>query len=456
MKRWLRGSVVLVTAVAWSCSSDPTDSFRNGTDTIVASPSSVFLAEGETVPVLVQAIDDQGNPQAVDFQVAVGQGITVVKDTTFLPTNGAPIQGQTRYLVTANTFTGTSFTVTADGKSLEIPVRSLPVAFTGAFSNVAPALGDTVTLTAPAGVTFSDTASITFPGAAGEPVITGISEDHTVLSFLPAPGTDTTGFVSGLDLTFAVGVPVDTLPTSTKLTTPAVTEIPANFSTTGPAVNQEVTVTAPGFIFLPTSRVTIVPADTLLPPDSAVVTSVAADGSSLTFVGNPGSTGVPTISGAALTILPQVSLTLPSTTTVTVGTSIPSFGGSSPAAAPDYPVPAEGFSNKLFAAGSFTGADISTDGGIGGQYYKLVVADSGDYTFTVDWDATDPTTDIDMELCSDVTCSDGGDFLGSGVDKPETDVRTLGPGTYYFDVVLFGGGVPSSFSLRVDHAPPSE
>ena len=220
MKRWLRGSVVLVSAVTWSCSSDPTDSFRGGTDTIVASPSSLFMAEGQTEPVLVQAIDAQGNPQAVTFDVSTGPGITVVKDTNFLPTNGAPIEGQTRFLVTANTFVGTSFTVTADGKSLEIPVRSLPVAFSGTFSNVAPALGDTVTLTAPAGITFSDTASITFPGAAGEPVITGISADRTVLSFLPAPGTDTTGFVSGLDLTFAVGVPVDTLPTTTRLTTP--------------------------------------------------------------------------------------------------------------------------------------------------------------------------------------------------------------------------------------------
>ena len=77
-----------------------------------------------------------------------------------------------------------------------------------------------MTLTAPTGIKFGAETGITFPGAAGEPVITGISADSTVLSFLPAPGTDTAAAVSGLELTFAPGVPVDTLVTTTKITTP--------------------------------------------------------------------------------------------------------------------------------------------------------------------------------------------------------------------------------------------
>lgn len=453
MKRWLRGSVVLATAVGvWSCSGDPTDSFRGSTNSIVASPTSIFLSEGETKAVVVQALDDQGNPLAVSFETSVGPGITVVVDSTFLPTNGAPITGQTRFLVTANTFVGTSFTVTGDGKSLEIPVRSLPVSFTGTFSNATPALGDTVTLTAPAGLTFGADASITFPGAAGDPFVTGISTDSTVLSFLPAPGTDTTGLVSGLKATFAVGVPIDTLATTTKLTTPAVTEIPANFSSTTPAVNQPVTVTAPGFIFLPTAIV-VFGGDTL--PDTATVVAVAPDGSSIDFLAKPGTTGIPTISGTALTILPVVSLTLPATTSVTVSSTVNSLAGTAaPGTAPTVGVPPEGLSNVVYDKGTFTGADLSTDGGVGAQYYKLVVADSADYTFTTDWD--DPASDIDMELCSDATCSDGGTFLGTGIDKPETATTTLLPGTYYFDVVLFGGAAPGVISLTVKHEPPAE
>jgi hypothetical protein len=55
-----------------------------------------------------------------------------------------------------------------------------------------------------------------------------------------------------------------------------------------------------------------------------------------------------------------------------------------------------------------------------------------------------------------VTCSDGGAFLGSGIDQPETDTVTLEPGTYYFDAVLFDGPVPGWVSLRIDHAVPEE
>ena len=141
MKRWLRGSVVLATAVGmWSCSGDPTDSFRGGTSRIVATPASIFLSEGETKAVIVQAQDDQGDPIAVTFETAAGPGITVVEDVTFLPSNGLPIQGQTRYLITATTFVGTTFTVSADDQSLVIPVRSLPTSFVGGFSNATPAL----------------------------------------------------------------------------------------------------------------------------------------------------------------------------------------------------------------------------------------------------------------------------------------------------------------------------
>jgi hypothetical protein len=455
MKRWLRGSVVLATAVGmWSCSGDPTDSFRGEPSRIVATPASLFLSEGETKGVIVQAQDDQGDPLAVTFDTAMGPGITVMEDVTFLPTNGAPIQGQTRYLITATTFVGTTFTVSVGEQSLVIPVKSLPTTFAGTFSNVTPALGDTVTLTVPTGIKFGAETGITFPGAAGEPVITGISADSTVLSFLPAPGTDTAASVSGLELTFAPGVPVDTLVTTTKITTPAITEIPAAFSSTSPAVNQPVTVTAPGFLFIPGTLV-IFGDGVAVPLDTATVVAIAADSSSVDFLANPGTTGIPTISGAVLDFLPAVPLTLPATTSVTVSSTVlPIAGTSTPATAPTYVVPAAGGSNILFDAGTFTGADLSADEGIGAQYYKLVITEAGDYTFTVNWN--DVGADVDMELCSDLTCSDGGTFLGEGTTLPETATTTLEPGTYYFDAVLFAGTVPGWVSLRVDHAAAEE
>jgi hypothetical protein len=61
-----------------------------------------------------------------------------------------------------------------------------------------------------------------------------------------------------------------------------------------------------------------------------------------------------------------------------------------------------------------------------------------------------------MELCRDVTCSDGGEFLGTGIDQPEEGTTTLEPGTYYFAVVFFDFGasatLPNWFSVAV--TPP--
>jgi hypothetical protein len=112
--------------------------------------------------------------------------------------------------------------------------------------------------------------------------------------------------------------------------------------------------------------------------------------------------------------------------------------------------------SAFYDKGTFTGTDLTEDAATA-QYYKFVVADSGDYTFTVDWEATG--ADLDPALCVDVTCSDGGDFLsasGTFTDKPETDVRTLAPGTYYLDLPLFAGPTPAWVSVRIDHAAPSE
>jgi hypothetical protein len=423
MKRWLRGSVVLATAVGmWSCSGDPTDSFRGGPSRIVATPASLFITEGQTEAVIVQAQDDQGDPLAVTFDTASGPGITVAEDVTFLPTNGAPIQGQTRYLITANTFLGTSFTVRADGDSLVIPVRTLPIAFVGGFSNQAPALGDTLTLTAPPGIRFGANTGITFPGAQGEPFITGISADSTVLSFLPPPGADTLASVTGLELTYALGTfTTDTIETNTKVTTPSVT-LTTNFSNVTPAVNEVVTVTAPGFFFSPAAVL-------VQGADSATTLDIAADGSTMSFVPAPGADTVPTISGLALTALPDVPLTLPASATLTVDSVIPTTGSLDPATAPTINVPADsGFTSIFRAIPGFPG------GAVEDRFYKFVVPTDGDYTVTIDWTVG---SDVDGAVCDETasTC----DFTGiASAAHPETADLTLTAGTHTLLVEDFG------------------
>jgi hypothetical protein len=418
MKRWLRGSVVLATAIGmWSCSGDPTDSFRGGPSRIVATPASLFITQGRTEGVVVQAQDDQGDPQAVTFDTASGPGITVTQDVTFLPTNGAPIQGQSRYLITANEFLGTSFTVSVGEQSLEIPVRVLPASFIGGFSNEAPPLADTVTLTAPTGIRFGANTGITFPGAQGEPFITGISADSTVLSFLPPPGADTLASVTGLELTYALGAfTADTIETTTKVTTPSVT-LTTNFSTGTPAVNEVVTVTTtPEFFFAPSTVI-------FQGGDTATVLAVAADGSSMSFVPVPGADTVPTISGVALNILPEVPLSLPASGTLTVDSVIPTTGSLDPATGPTIPVPADsGFTSIFRAIPGYPGGVIED------RWYKFVVPTDGDYTITVDWTVG---SDIDVGVCTEAGAPTFDcDFAAATGNHPETDDFTLTAGNY--------------------------
>jgi len=389
----------------------------------VATPTSVFLTEGETKEVLVSATDDQGNPLPITLEASnVGPGITVVRDENYLPTTaGGQIQGTTRFLVTANTFVGSSFQVTTEGQTLTVPVRSLPVSLAGQFSNAAPALGETVTLTAPAGVTFGAETGLTFPNAQGDAVILGISDDSTVLSFLAPPGVDTTGFVSGLQLTYADGVPIDTLETTTKLTTPAVT-FPASLSSANPGVNQAVTVTASGFSFLPTVGVVVGDVDT------AVVVSRAADGSSISFLPAPGSIGLPNFSGVTLNVLPQVPLTLAGPDSMAVDSTVPTLAGTaSPVTAPSLTVPQIGFSSVLYDTPDFT-ATID-------HFYKMVVPVDGSYTVTANWSVG---SDVDLILCNDVACS-APDFAAATGNQPESATYILTAGTYYVLVEDFGG-----------------
>jgi hypothetical protein len=244
MKRWLRGSVVLATAVgAWSCSGDPTDSFRGDTADITATPSSIFLTEGgESKSVVVQAIDDQGNPLAVDFDTSYGAGITVVEDTNFLPTNGSgPILGQKQYIITSSGPASTSFIVSSGGVSDTIEVRVTPLSFPGTFSNTAPAANEPVTITTAGGFLFGPGAGVAF--GADTAATFSISPDGTSLTFIPAPNVGGPPTVFGLTLPFFPGLPLE-LPATTEV---FVGPLGTAAGTDDPATAPTIPVAEPGF-----------------------------------------------------------------------------------------------------------------------------------------------------------------------------------------------------------------
>jgi hypothetical protein len=354
MKRSMCGLVLFAAAAGlWSCNGDPTGDFRTG-ETVVADPSTVFVDQGSSKFVTVEAVDSQGNQLSGNFEAQnVGAGITVEKDTTFLQTStGAPISTAARFVVTGVAPGSTSFDVTTGGATSTVPVRVIPTSFAATFSTATAAANEPVTVTLPAGFKF----------------------------------------VAGAGASSALG--------------------------------------------------------------AGVVTSVAVDSSSLVVVLPLGSSGPITLDSVQADFLPGVTLGgLPTDATIAVDAT-PAAGTGSTATAPSLPVPALDATSGFFDIGVFSAADVTVDGGVGAQYYKLVITEAGDYTVTTDWPAAS-TSDIDAVLCPSSGCAGAATFVGSGTTHPEQGTVTLAPGTYFLAVILFAGG-PTDFGIRIDHAatPP--
>ncbi|HKH84803.1 MAG TPA: hypothetical protein VKA25_14025 [Gemmatimonadales bacterium] len=551
MKRLLRGSVVLAVAVGFlSCSGDPTSDLRQPAG-ITATPTTVFVDVGETKPVIASLIDEQGNQVASDFTITdVGAGVTVVQDSTFQNTTaGVNIDNQVRFQVTATSIANSSFTLNAGGKTLVVPVRVTPATVAIAISNQAPALGDTITITAPAGVLFTDSSEVTFAGGpAGDivsmspdrtqlvivpgPNVTGVvtvahttvnydegldftitstdtvatsppltdltgaiisnptpalgeivtltlpptvkvlpvaaldtvrtigetdtigvladsgllvqgatnprdvavSVDSSVITFVPAPNSDSTVTVRGVVNTRLPQFP-QILSTPFKITTPVVDSVPSTFSSAAPGAGAPVTLnsTDPNFTFTGGTQV-IVGADT------AITSSTSAN--TVTFVPIPGSTGQVSVAGTQVVgfplVLPSTSGSLTATNAAVAATG----GTGSPATAPTIPTPAPGeYTGKVDGTsfGFATCGDVEVlDTPC--QVYKFVVAADGVFDFAMRWSNTSDmglyfldatgTTDLGVGDC---------DALANGAtNQPESCAVELVAGTYFLAVVPFG------------------
>ncbi|MEO8089626.1 MAG: hypothetical protein ABI703_04955 [Gemmatimonadales bacterium] len=332
MKRLLRGSVVLAVAVGFlSCSGDPTSSFRQPQG-IVATPSALFIDVNETKSVLVSLQDDQGNQIATTYQVSdVGAGITVVQDTAFLHTNvGTPLGNQSRFQVTGTAIANSSFTLSAGGKTLAVPVRVVPSTVDIVISNATPALGDTITLTAPPGSLFTDSSVVTFAGGPPGDIVS-VSPDQTIITVVPGPNV--AGAVTVTHTTVAFNPALDfTITSSGTVTTPEILDLAgATIVPPNPALGQTVTLTLPPTIkVLP---VAALPATSIGAPDTIGVladsgfivagatnphaVTVTADSGAITFIPAPNSDSIITVRGVVHERLPQFPMILSTTTKVT-------------------------------------------------------------------------------------------------------------------------------------------
>lgn len=436
MNRVTRSTVVLAVALAaLSCKGDPTDSLRNGVDHLVATPSAIFLVPGETFSVLVEAVDEQGNRQGTSFNLGtVGAGISVVEDDSFnlvFDKKGNQVKPKSwprvQYKVTANANTAdASFVVSAGGKNITIPVRIIPTALDVAtLSNAAPALGDTIVITAPAPFKFTPGSSAS---AAGGPIVTlGISADSSQLTVVPGPSILGPVSVTGTILTYAPTIGPFTLTSTAALTTPTVASVAATFSSSTPAVGATLTITLPaGFKFVANGDVTFGGLEGYNPV-------VAADSNSISVVPPPGFTGAPDLANIALSFLLSAPISVPTAANVTVGAGF--AGTDDPATAPAFPIPTIGNSITVYDNGDpFAAAVAGAD-----RVYAITLGAPATLSFSLDW-SNDADVDIlfvNGALTGFISC-----FGGATGAQPENVTCALPAGTSYLLADLYAGTAP--------------
>jgi hypothetical protein len=218
--------------------------------------------------------------------------------------------------------------------------------------------------------------------------------------------------------------------------------LPAAFSSAAPATNDEVTITAPGFLFLPSATVTFGGAP-------MVVTAVAADSSSITFrAGLPGA-GVVTVGGTVLATLTNTPLTLGSATGIVVGPAVTELTGTDAiATAPTaFVVGAAGTTATLVDGGVFNDVDDCNNGpgGFPCRIYKFDVPTDGDYDVSGSWNSL---TDLGLYFTDSLQVGAGSaDALGNGAGgQPETETITWTAGTHYLFLTSYslGYGPPNN------------
>ena len=259
MKRYLRG-VALLAAVGLfaGCKSDPAGVTPSDTPLkIVASPAVVTVPQGSSKIVTIQVVDSNGTALPAQVSAAAASAdITVVPDTGYQPVFGPDniahantINAQYRVNVTGNNLAATTISVTSGSLTYTIPVIVTPTELAATLSSATPALGEAVTLTAPAGLTFAANPTITKSSSDTTQIGFVISSTGTTLTFMPLIGTDTKFAVRGVIPSYAPSLNLN-LDVPTQLTVGDPSTIVKIAGTDALATAPEIAIPATGQTFL--------------------------------------------------------------------------------------------------------------------------------------------------------------------------------------------------------------
>jgi len=295
----IRGSVLLAACVgAWACTSDPTSDEAGKASAIEALPTAVVLKQDSSQFISFRLVDELGGTLAENWTFTNSSTLfSVTLDSTYRPVYGGSgdsvlvlpeKQTEVRATIKGLILGAGSFTVSAGGKSLSVPVSVVPGVLNATFTPANPTPGQTVTITMPPELRLTPTSVITFPGNLN-PVSVVIAADSQSATFINAPTTDTTARVTNVYNTQFPTLPVATYNTAAKVTgTMSGTwngELPSTItppsSSGSPNGTGSLTATlAAGYAFKSTVPVSVFTFPTQTAPINAVV---SADSSSVTM-----------------------------------------------------------------------------------------------------------------------------------------------------------------------------
>jgi hypothetical protein len=207
----IRSSVLLAASLGlWSCSGDQLADEAGVPTAIIATPTVGFATQGETKLIKFGLVDELGGLVPSTWTIGASPTqFTVTFDSTFrvtynsdgtltLPDN----QSEIRATITAVSPGSGSFTVSASGVSLDVPISILPANVPATFNTTTPQIGEDLVMTMPAGLTLLADATFAVAGAAN-PIVVSRASDGTSVTLQIAPGSDGPITISGVTPDFA-------------------------------------------------------------------------------------------------------------------------------------------------------------------------------------------------------------------------------------------------------------
>ncbi len=316
MNRLVRGSILVAVAGGiWACGGNAFDTNLDTIASIKATPQIVFVSNVDSEAVVVEAVNDLGNQNEAEFTISnKTAGLVVNQDTGYgLVIGGDNLKTRARFFVKgqdSSTFVSGSFDVDAAGKSVTVDVNIVPSKIVAALSATTPTNGDTVTITLPAGITFTSTSTVTLAGGVASPILIGVSADSTQITFVPPPGVSGPVTLNDVVVGYLPGQQFS-VPTSLSLTTEGFGKLGATYNTTTPTSSDTVVLTVPsGLRILPSATVNFA-ADS-----SAILVGISADSTMLSVLVPPNTDAPITINGVIATGSPLFAFNLTDSTRV--------------------------------------------------------------------------------------------------------------------------------------------